>query len=144
MKILFKIVNEEHSPSQKVVRHLLTVTDSTTKEFRKKGLNDWYIPDNKDYDEFSRKHPVNGKLLNQSDKIEQWINGAGQWKLPTHPLFSLTDINFLMLTALRIYNIFFWNSSPKEKLSRTKLMVYTLVSRQPKPSMLKAKGNLIF
>lgn len=108
VKILFKIVNEEHSPSQKVVRHLLAITDSTTEEFRKKVLNDWYIPDSKDYDEFSRKHPVNGELLNQSDKIEamdKWcrtmeitytptifING---YQLPD--AYSIEDLQYFLL-----------------------------------------------
>ncbi|MFN9998001.1 MAG: DsbA family protein, partial [bacterium] len=30
-----------------------------------------YIPDNKNYEEFSRKHPVNQEILNQNDKIEK-------------------------------------------------------------------------
>lgn len=52
------------------MRHLLTLVNNTTEEVRKKILDDWYISDTKNYEEFSRKHPVNGELLNQNDKIE--------------------------------------------------------------------------
>ena len=45
-----------------------------------------------------------------------------------------------MLTALRIYNIFFWNSTPKEK--PTELHWYAHAGGwQPKPLMLKETGT---
>lgn len=71
VKIIFKIINNENSPSQKIVRHLLALVNNSNNEFTKKILDDWYIPDNKNYEEFSRKHPVNQEILNQNDKIEK-------------------------------------------------------------------------
>jgi len=48
-------------------------------------------------------------------------------------------INSLMPTALRTYNIFFWNSSPKEKPGET-IPNCRPGAGQPKPLMLKAKA----
>jgi hypothetical protein len=49
-----------------------------------------------------------------------------------------------MLIALGIYNIFFWNSTLKEKPGGTTLLMYTVVAGQPKPVMLKAQAQTIF
>ena len=49
------------------------------------------------------------------------------------------DNNSLMPTALRIYNIFFWISSLKEKPTELHWYAHT-GGWQPKPVMLKPKG----
>ena len=46
-----------------------------------------------------------------------------------------------MPTALRTYNIFFWNSTLKEKPGGTKLMWPHWLRGRPKPLMLKATGR---
>lgn len=45
-----------------------------------------------------------------------------------------------MLMTLRIYNIFFWNSSLKEKLDGTKLVIFQVVKRS-KPLIPKAEAK---
>jgi len=35
-----------------------------------KALDDWYLPAKKEYEVFASKHPMNGELKAQGDKIQ--------------------------------------------------------------------------
>ena len=40
----------------------------------KQALDDWYLADEKDYNAFEKKYPMNGELLKQGNKIEILLN----------------------------------------------------------------------
>ena len=78
MKLIFTTPDKETHPSIKPTRHLMAIAQNTGDEQKlKKSLDDWYLPDKKNYDLFAAKYPMNGELLQQGNKIEamaQWCN----------------------------------------------------------------------
>ncbi len=74
----------------------------------KQSLDDWYLADTKDYDQFAAKYPMNGELVKQADKIdamEKWckateiaftptifING---YQLPD--AYTIEDLQYFLL-----------------------------------------------
>ncbi|MEO9209958.1 MAG: thioredoxin domain-containing protein [Ginsengibacter sp.] len=78
VKIIFITPNNEDNLAIKPVSHLLAIDEqSDNKEIIKKALDDWYLPDNKDYELFANKYPMNGELKKQGNQIEamdKWCN----------------------------------------------------------------------
>ena len=78
MKIIFTTSNDENHYAIKPTRHLMAIAEKTKDEkILKQSLDDWYLPDKKDYELFAAKHPMNGELLQQANKIaimEKWCN----------------------------------------------------------------------
>ena len=78
MKLIFTTPDKETHPSIKPTRHLMAIAEDTHDQQKlKQSLDDWYLPDKKDYDLFAAKYPMNGELLQQGNKIEameKWCN----------------------------------------------------------------------
>ena len=78
VKIIFTTPDLEAHSAIKPTRHLMAIAaKNNTEEMLKKSLDDWYLPDKKDYDLFASKYPMNDELLQQGDKIEamgKWCN----------------------------------------------------------------------
>lgn len=78
VKIIFSTGNFDNSPGIRPTRHLIAIASSSNnQEIIRKALDDWYLPNVKDYDQFALKYPMNGELLKQGEKIEamkKWCN----------------------------------------------------------------------
>lgn len=86
VKIIFTASDEEHDKARQPVRHLLAIAESAPVHQVEKALDDWYMPDKKDYEVFASKHPKNGELARQGDKItamKEWCNKAAIRHTPT-------------------------------------------------------------
>ena len=61
----------------KPVSHLLAIDQFYNKKKTQQALDDWYLADQKDYDVFAHKYPMNGELKEQISKLEamrEWCN----------------------------------------------------------------------
>lgn len=86
VKIIFTASNEESDKGRQPVGHLLAIAESDPGHQVEKALDDWYLPDKKDYDVFAAKYPKNGELARQGDKIsamKEWCNKASIRHTPT-------------------------------------------------------------
>jgi uncharacterized membrane protein len=108
-QIIFNTTNNEQDRGGKPVKHLLAIAASdNTENMIKQSLDDWYLAELKDYDQFAAKYPMNSELLKQGDKIaamEKWckateiaftptifING---YQLPD--AYSIEDLQYFLL-----------------------------------------------
>ncbi|PIA79278.1 hypothetical protein BFR04_06805 [Gaetbulibacter sp. 4G1] len=69
LQILFTASSSEDRIG-KPVSHFLAIDAKGDKNRTQKALDDWYLTDNKNYEIFSSKYPMNGELNMQSNKIE--------------------------------------------------------------------------
>jgi thiol-disulfide isomerase/thioredoxin len=87
VKIIFTTPNNPIHSAFKPVDHLLTIRDQhKNDEIVKQALDDWYLADRKDYEQFATKYPINGNSGKHADKIEamfNWCNGMGISFTPT-------------------------------------------------------------
>jgi uncharacterized membrane protein/thiol-disulfide isomerase/thioredoxin len=70
----------------KPVSHFLAIDEKGDKTITQKALDDWYLADKKDYEVFTNKHPMNGELEKQSNKIEamrDWCDAENITHTPT-------------------------------------------------------------
>nr|WP_301922669.1 thioredoxin domain-containing protein [Ferruginibacter sp.] len=109
MKIIFTTSTKETDPAIKPTRHLIAIAENTHDQQKlKQSLDDWYLPDKKDYDLFAAKYPMNGELLQQGNKIEameKWCNEIKVVFTPTFFLngyqlpdaYSIEDLQYFLL-----------------------------------------------
>ena len=69
------------------VNHLLAIQETAEDELViKRALDEWYLPEKKDYELFKAKYPLNGELSQQGGKIERmdkWCTEADIRATPT-------------------------------------------------------------
>jgi protein-disulfide isomerase len=86
VKIIFMATNEEHNRRAKPVRHLMAISEKNDQRLIKKALDDWYLPEEKDYEVFAAKYPMNGELDRQNEKLaamEAWCKESQILHTPT-------------------------------------------------------------
>lgn len=107
-QILFTTPNNPENEAYKPVNHLLAIASENNQIKIQHALDDWYLAENKDYDVFAAKYPMNGELTKQGQKIEameKWgkamdiqftptifING---YQLPD--AYSIEDLEYFLL-----------------------------------------------
>ena len=108
-KIIFSIPNDEANAGIKPVRHLLAIAEKGNNEEKiKQSLDDWYLPETKNYELFAAKYPMNGELLKQGNKIaamDKWCKAMDIHFTPTifingHQLpdaYSIEDLQYFLL-----------------------------------------------
>ncbi len=70
-QILFTTPNNPANAAYKPVSHLLAIAAENNEEKIKHALDDWYLPEKKDYEIFAKKYPItaNGKSLIPASQI---------------------------------------------------------------------------
>jgi uncharacterized membrane protein len=68
-KIIFTTKNDPSHPAYNPTRHLLAIAEIGNENMTRKALDDWYLANNKEYEQFSIKFPVNGDLQRQAEKM---------------------------------------------------------------------------
>ena len=107
-KIIFTTENDEANPAFKPVTHLLAIAEKNNYAKTKQALDDWYLPDDKDYNEFEKKYPPNGELLKQGHKLEmmeKWCKATDIAFTPTifingqqlPDAYSIEDLQYFLL-----------------------------------------------
>jgi hypothetical protein len=95
VKIIFTATTDEADHRNKPVTHLLAIADRSNEKLTKQALDDWYLAEEKNYDVFAKKYPLNGEIAQKDNKIEamhKWCNEADIEFTPTifisHPSSS--------------------------------------------------------
>lgn len=86
VRIIFTATNEEKDIKAPPVKHLLAIAEKGDECLLLKALNDWYLPEKKEYNAFAAKYPMNGELGRQAAKLEQmkeWCDKAAISFTPT-------------------------------------------------------------
>ncbi len=86
VKVIFTATNNENDPGAKPVKHLLAVAAKENKQLTEQALDDWYLPEKKDYDAFAAKYPMNGEFQEQVGKLDMmkaWCEEAEITFTPT-------------------------------------------------------------
>lgn len=58
----------------KTISHIMAVTAKANQEEIQQALDNWYLPEKKDYEEFAAKYPMNGELKAQETNIQAMMN----------------------------------------------------------------------
>ena len=86
VKIIFSVSDNEEDAAVKAVRHLLAIAEKGNEAGMQKALDDWYLPNDKNYDSFAARYPMNGELVKQADKVgamNNWCKEMGITHTPT-------------------------------------------------------------
>jgi len=85
-QVIFTATGDEHDINRAPVTHMLAIDSKNKQAQTKKALDDWYNAPRKDYAAFAAKHPMNGELQQQDDKLKQmklWCDTTGITSTPT-------------------------------------------------------------
>lgn len=107
IQIIFTATNKKDDTKALPVKHLMAIAEKGDEQLTIQALDDWYLPEKKDYAVFAAKHPMNGELQNQEAKIEAmdtWCNKEQVVFTPTfflngHKLpsiYSVNDLKYLL------------------------------------------------
>lgn len=67
------------------VRHFLAIDEKGDKERTQQALDKWYNAEEKEYDSFAERYPMNGELLKQDEKIAAMRNWCDAEKITHTP-----------------------------------------------------------
>lgn len=107
VQIIFTATNEKGDSRAQPVKHLMAIAESKDSNLIKEALDDWYLPEKKDYQVFSAKYPINGELEMQGDKLEamvRWCKESGIEFTPTFfvngyqlpSVYEVIDLNYFL------------------------------------------------
>ncbi len=86
LQVLFTASSDTKDLKTKLVSHFLAIDNLRETKETQKALGDWYLADQKDYETFANKYPMNGELELQKNKIETmraWCNTENITHTPT-------------------------------------------------------------
>jgi thiol-disulfide isomerase/thioredoxin len=69
----------------KTISHLMGISSAGNQEQTRKALDDWYLPEQKDYDVFAAKYPLNGEMAKQEPMIKAMQDWAEKEKITHTP-----------------------------------------------------------
>lgn len=70
VQIIFTATNNKEDSRAAPVKHLLAIAEKNNEPLIKQALNNWYLAEQKDYEKFASKYPMNGELQRQGEKLE--------------------------------------------------------------------------
>ena len=109
VKVIFTTPNVPEFEAFKVVSHLLDISEQNhDQRIMKKALNDWYLADKKDYDQFAGKYPLIGKQEKYGDKVDSMFNWCNDMKISFTPTifingyqlpdsYNIEDLEYFLL-----------------------------------------------
>ena len=107
-RIIFNTPNDERARGLWPVKHLLAIAEKGEIKSTREALDDWYNAKEKAYDVFAAKHPVNGELKRQTEKIEAMHNWCKKMEIEFTPTifidgqklpdaYSIGDLKYFLL-----------------------------------------------
>ncbi|SHM81840.1 vitamin K epoxide reductase family protein [Mucilaginibacter sp. OK098] len=88
IQILFTATNNEGDTKAPPVKHLLAIAEGG-ETITRQALDDWYLADKKDYEIFASKHPMNGELKQQDDKVNAMMEWCDKTQIDFTPTFFI-------------------------------------------------------
>jgi len=98
--------NEEGDKRIPVINHLLSIADEGDEKLLSQALDDWYTADNKDYEVFASKYPMNGKLKKHNAQIELMTNWCVKMDIQGTPTFFINDHKLANIYTVADLNYF--------------------------------------
>jgi uncharacterized membrane protein/thiol-disulfide isomerase/thioredoxin len=86
VQIIFMTNDRENDINNKVVRHFLYISENENEQGLKNALDEWYMPEKKNYEAFISKYPARNDLREQNVRIKamnQWCINTGVESTPT-------------------------------------------------------------
>lgn len=77
LRIIYTTTMQKNDPRIKPVLHFLALNSLGDKVTLKQALNDWYLSENKNYEEFARKYPL--PSLSDAEYHKEQIKEMNQW-----------------------------------------------------------------
>lgn len=71
LQILFTVKADGEDPKAKPVTHFLAIDSLGNNKKTQRALDDWYLAEEKNYEAFAKKYPLNGELQKQQAKLEK-------------------------------------------------------------------------
>jgi uncharacterized membrane protein len=107
VQIIFTATTHAEDIKTPPVKHLLAIARRDDKAMVRKALDDWYLADQKDYNAFALKYPVNGELQtfdHAIDAMDEWCRKMEIRATPTFfvngnqlPLqYSVNDLKYFL------------------------------------------------
>jgi uncharacterized membrane protein/protein-disulfide isomerase len=90
IQLIFTATNKEDDVSRPPVIHLLAIAENSEEPVLKQALDDWYLAENKNYETFAAKYPMNGELKKQEPKIDNMRNWCIKTGIPYTPTFFIS------------------------------------------------------
>lgn len=90
VQIIFTATNDEKDIKAPPVKHLLAIAEKGDQGLLLKALDDWYLPEKKEYDAFADKYPMNGELSRQAGKLEEMKEWCDKAAISFTPTFFIT------------------------------------------------------
>lgn len=90
IQILFTSTNTEGDIKAVPVKHLLAIAANHAETTVRQALDDWYLPEKRDYETFAAKYPMNGELKQQSEKIAAMSEWCNEVKIDFTPTFFVS------------------------------------------------------
>ncbi|MBP1617171.1 MAG: thioredoxin protein [Bacteroidetes bacterium] len=91
VQIIFTASGRETDFRNSPVQHLLAIAEKGDETLTKQALDDWYMVDKKDYDQFALKYPMNGELKSQMGKILTMNHWNETERVAYTPTFFVND-----------------------------------------------------
>lgn len=89
VQIIFTATTDDKDIKKLPVAHLLALAEKGQEQLTYKSLDDWYLPEHKDYNVFAAKYPLNGELKKQDTKIEQMNKWCEETVIEFTPTFFI-------------------------------------------------------
>lgn len=115
VKIIFTVPNRPEHPSFKPVIHLLAINEQSNGKNIQQALDDWYFDNDKDYDRFAKKYPLNGELAKQGNKIDAMSNWCKAMDIHATPTFLINDYQLPDAYGIEDLQYFLLEQFPKGK-----------------------------
>jgi len=109
VKIIFTTPNDPKHQAFEPVSHLLTISNQNkSDEIIKQALDDWYLADKKDYEQFASKYPMTVDPGKQANKIETMFNWCDDTNITFTPTifingyqlpaaYDIADLQYFLL-----------------------------------------------
>ncbi|WP_223583048.1 vitamin K epoxide reductase family protein [Sphingobacterium sp. GVS05A] len=89
VRIIFTATGADDDQRSAPVRHLLAIEERDGTQILHQALDDWYLSDEKNYDDFSLKYPMNGELKTQTNKAIAMHEWCEKMKIRATPTFFI-------------------------------------------------------
>jgi protein-disulfide isomerase len=107
-KIIFMATSDENDYRNKPVKHLLAIAEKNNEQLTEKALDDWYLPEKKDYDVFAAKYKDTPPLEGQGEAVaamEKWCKQTDIQFTPTFFIngkqlpdaYGIEDLQYFLL-----------------------------------------------
>jgi uncharacterized membrane protein len=90
LQIIFTATDDEADYRSEPVKHLMAIHEKHDEQVAKKALNDWYLPEEKNYNKFAGLYKMNGELKQQGQKLAAMAGWCRQTEISLTPTFFIS------------------------------------------------------